>query len=446
MTFTLTKRGLDVLKMRLDSAAGKSAACARAKTVLERHKLSPWPSPFIPSPSYKETWHRMPPLEAREEYGWMPPAEARERYEEWIYDAYGAPMEYEVWGLPKEETGYDWDGNRVVWDHYQDEWTLPPAEVREEYEDLEYPPAAAREEYEEIDEYHDYYDEDEEGYYDAQIAVYDEYAYDADDEEFKGPSWAMPRDDAREEYDAEAALERPDPPAEAREEYEDYAEEEEYEEEYDEEKFPAGDVQDDGYDEDWMGPRATPEKRVRFPAEEVHDDGYDEGWMGPHSGEAEYPSAHRHGEASIEDWIPAPLEPLDEARERYAAPEASTHWQQQVSQARGELMVAQQHAWYPSTAPVTYEPSIAMDTSAGRTRLRAAAAKFPRASRLGALTTAKQEDEGQRGRCPRKEGNVAFTPEMPEEFLQEDDVHAFGAMTQEHWEAWRHIEASFPSS
>ncbi|KAH9170453.1 hypothetical protein EDB89DRAFT_1907812 [Lactarius sanguifluus] len=147
MTFTLTKRGLDVLKMRLDSAAGKSAACARAKTVLERHKLSPWPSPFIPSPSYNETWHRMPPLEAREEYGWIPPAEARERYEEWIYDAYGAPMEYEVWGLPKEETGYDWNGNRVVWDHYQDEWTLPPAEAREEYE--------------EIDEYHDYYDEDE---------------------------------------------------------------------------------------------------------------------------------------------------------------------------------------------------------------------------------------------------------------------------------------------
>ncbi|KAH9023033.1 hypothetical protein EDB83DRAFT_2320212 [Lactarius deliciosus] len=37
--------------------------------------------------------------------------------------------------------------------------------------------------------------------------------------------------------------------------------------------------------------------------------------------------------------------------------------------------------------------------------------------------------------------SVAFVPEMPEEFLQEDDVHAFGAMTREHWEAWRHIES-----
>ncbi|KAH9054598.1 hypothetical protein EDB83DRAFT_2316348 [Lactarius deliciosus] len=41
---------------------------------------------------------------------------------------------------------------------------------------------------------------------------------------------------------------------------------------------------------------------------------------------------------------------------------------------------------------------------------------------------------------------VAFVPEMPEEFLQEDDVRAFGSMTQEHYDAWRHIEASFPSA
>ncbi|KAH9079538.1 hypothetical protein EDB83DRAFT_2514036 [Lactarius deliciosus] len=41
---------------------------------------------------------------------------------------------------------------------------------------------------------------------------------------------------------------------------------------------------------------------------------------------------------------------------------------------------------------------------------------------------------------------VAFVPEMPEEFLEEDDVRAFGSMTQEHYDAWRHIEASFPST
>ncbi|KAH8998724.1 hypothetical protein EDB83DRAFT_2534075 [Lactarius deliciosus] len=41
---------------------------------------------------------------------------------------------------------------------------------------------------------------------------------------------------------------------------------------------------------------------------------------------------------------------------------------------------------------------------------------------------------------------VAFVPEMPEGFLQEDDTRAFGAMTQEHYEAWRHIEASFLST
>jgi hypothetical protein len=35
---------------------------------------------------------------------------------------------------------------------------------------------------------------------------------------------------------------------------------------------------------------------------------------------------------------------------------------------------------------------------------------------------------------------------MPEEFLEEDDVRAFGSMTQEHYDAWRHIEASFPST
>ncbi|KAH9167252.1 hypothetical protein EDB89DRAFT_1910168 [Lactarius sanguifluus] len=319
-----------------------------------------------------------------------------------------------------EETGYNWHGNEVIWDHYQDKWTLPPAEAREEYEDAEYPPATAREEYEDTDEYHNYCDEDEEGYYDAQIAIYNEYEYDAADEdsEFNGPSWATLRDDEYADYVR---------PAEAREEYE---------EEYDEDEFPAGDVQEDGYDEDWMGPRVMPEKRVRFPAEAAQDDEYDEDWMGPRSSKAEYLSAHQHGEASIEDWIPAPLEPPAEA-----TPEMSTPWQQQVSQARGELITTQQYAWYPSTAPATYETPVAMDTSAGRACLRAIAAKFPTASRLGALTTAKQEDEGQRGHCPRKEGNVAFTPEMPEEFLQGDEVRVFGAMTQEHWEAWRHIEA-----
>ncbi|KAH9072765.1 hypothetical protein EDB83DRAFT_2516541 [Lactarius deliciosus] len=30
---------------------------------------------------------------------------------------------------------------------------------------------------------------------------------------------------------------------------------------------------------------------------------------------------------------------------------------------------------------------------------------------------------------------------MPEEFLEEDDVRAFGSMTQEHYDTWRHIEA-----
>ncbi|KAH9055102.1 hypothetical protein EDB83DRAFT_2521293 [Lactarius deliciosus] len=29
---------------------------------------------------------------------------------------------------------------------------------------------------------------------------------------------------------------------------------------------------------------------------------------------------------------------------------------------------------------------------------------------------------------------------MPEEFLEEDDACAFGSMTQEHYDAWRHIE------
>ncbi|KAH9011182.1 hypothetical protein EDB83DRAFT_2530416 [Lactarius deliciosus] len=41
---------------------------------------------------------------------------------------------------------------------------------------------------------------------------------------------------------------------------------------------------------------------------------------------------------------------------------------------------------------------------------------------------------------------VTFVPEMPEEFLEEDDVRAFGSMTQEHYDAWRHIEASFLST
>ncbi|KAH9048643.1 hypothetical protein EDB83DRAFT_2317391 [Lactarius deliciosus] len=46
----------------------------------------------------------------------------------------------------------------------------------------------------------------------------------------------------------------------------------------------------------------------------------------------------------------------------------------------------------------------------------------------------------------RKWLSVAFVPEMPEEFLEEDDIRAFGSMTQEHYDAWRHIKASFPST
>ncbi|KAH9028680.1 hypothetical protein EDB85DRAFT_1892418 [Lactarius pseudohatsudake] len=330
MTYRLTKRGLDVLKSRLDSAAGKDAACARAKTRLERIKLSPWTSP-LPSPSsYIEAWYRMPPVEAREEYIW-PPAEAREDYENWIYDAYGKAMDYEVSGQPVEEIGYDWHGNQVVWDYYNDEWVMPPAEAREEYGDA--------------DEYHDYpgepeeyaNDQDEEGYYNAQIAVYDE--YNADDEEYA--------DEDGPEYYA---------PAEATEEYEDYVEEEyeEYEdprdnarEQYNEE-FPAGDVQDDGYDEDWMGPHVTAppaEKRVRFHADEVYDDGYDADWMGPRAPAAEYTPSH-HASKSAEDWMPPSLSlaPPVEAREQYAEPAGAAPWQQQVVQARGDLLVTQQHA------------------------------------------------------------------------------------------------------
>ncbi|KAH9022625.1 hypothetical protein EDB85DRAFT_1895154 [Lactarius pseudohatsudake] len=426
MTYRLTKRGLDVLKSRLDDAAGKHAACARAKTRLERFKLSPWPTPF-PSPSYNDTWHRTPPVEAREEYDWIPPAEARERYEEWIYDGYGQPMEYEVWGQPKNDAGYDWHGNQVVWDYYNDEWCMPPAEAREEYEDA--------------DEYHDYPgeaeeyadDQDEEGYYDAQIAVYDE--YDADDEEYDAP------DEAAEEYNSYG------PRAAAREEHEDYAEEEyeEYEdprddarEEYDEE-FPAGAVQDDGYDEDWMGPRsmAPPaEKRVHYDAEDEYDDGYDEDWMGPRATAAEYPPSRRTGN-STEDWIPLPLTPPPvEAREQYAAPASATPWQQQVVQARGDLLVAQQRAWYPSAAPTVHYASDAMDTSAGRARGRAVRAKFPTTARIGRMTTPpkdSEQDGGQRGRCPRKEGNVAFEPL---EYPREEDSHAYSVSTKEELLDW----------
>ncbi|KAH9041157.1 hypothetical protein EDB84DRAFT_1436603 [Lactarius hengduanensis] len=372
-------------------------------------------------------WHRTPPVEAREEYDWMPPAEARERYEEWIYDGYGQPMEYEVWGEPKNDAGYDWHGNQVVWDYYNDEWCMPPAEAREEYEDT--------------DEYHDYPgeaeeyadDQDEEGYYDAQIAVYDE--YDADNEEYDAP------DEVAEEYDNHG------PRAAAREEHEDYAEEEyeEYEdprddarEEYDEE-FPAGDVQNDGYDEDWMGPRSTAppaEKRVHYDAEDEYDDGYDEDWMGPRATAAEYPPSRRAGN-STEDWIPLPLTPPPvEAREQYAAPADTTPWQQQVVQARGDLLVAQQHAWYPSTAPTVHYASDAMDTSAGRARGRAVRAKFPTATRIGRMTTPpkdSEQDGGQRRRCPRKEGNVAFEPL---EYPCEEDSHAYSVTTKEELLDW----------
>ncbi|KAH8977748.1 hypothetical protein EDB86DRAFT_3091503 [Lactarius hatsudake] len=39
--------------------------------------------------------------------------------------------------------------------------------------------------------------------------------------------------------------------------------------------------------------------------------------------------------------------------------------------------------------------------------------------------------------------SVAYGREMPEEFCNGDEVRAFGAGTEEHWRAWRHIEASF---
>ncbi|KAH8981519.1 hypothetical protein EDB86DRAFT_2834839 [Lactarius hatsudake] len=42
-----------------------------------------------------------------------------------------------------------------------------------------------------------------------------------------------------------------------------------------------------------------------------------------------------------------------------------------------------------------------------------------------------------------KERNVAYGREMPEEFCDEDEVRMFSAGTEEHWRAWRHIEASF---
>ncbi|KAH8985490.1 hypothetical protein EDB86DRAFT_3083472 [Lactarius hatsudake] len=39
--------------------------------------------------------------------------------------------------------------------------------------------------------------------------------------------------------------------------------------------------------------------------------------------------------------------------------------------------------------------------------------------------------------------HVTYGREMPEEFCDGDEVRAFGAGTEEHWRAWRHIEASF---
>ncbi|KAH8979224.1 hypothetical protein EDB86DRAFT_2836073 [Lactarius hatsudake] len=38
---------------------------------------------------------------------------------------------------------------------------------------------------------------------------------------------------------------------------------------------------------------------------------------------------------------------------------------------------------------------------------------------------------------------VAYGREMPEEFCDGDEVRAFGTGTEEHWRAWRHIEACF---
>jgi len=374
---------------------------------------------------------------AREEFDpfdpTFPPAEARERYEDWIYDAYGAPMEYnDTWDCPVDEVGYDWYGNQVVWNHYQEDWTMPPAEAREEYEDLAecYDSPGEEEEYA--------YDADEEeGYYDAQVSIYDEYGAPDEAEEYVEYAEDTPIPWDAERHYAEAALERPYPPAEAREEYE------EYDREDGESEF--GDI-DDGYDEDWMGPRtgAPPaEKRVRFhvddshngyeeefPVGNVQDDGYDESWMGPRATTAEYTPSHHHAE---EDWIPAPLAPPVEAREQYAAPEASTPWQQQVTQARGELFVAQQHAWLPSAAPVVYDAPVPMDTSAGRARLRAIAAEYSTQARLAQITAPASEQDKQRGRCPRKEGNVAFGPQP---YSIEDDARIFGSLTRGEWKDW----------
>ncbi|KAH9040491.1 hypothetical protein EDB85DRAFT_2286735 [Lactarius pseudohatsudake] len=174
----------------------------------------------------------------------------------------------------------------------------------------------------------------------------------------------------------------------------------------------------------------------RINAEDEYNDGYDEDWMGPRATAAEYPPSRRTGN-STEDWIPLPLTPPPvEAREQYAAPADTTPWQQQVVQAHGDLLVAQQHAWYPSAAPTVHYASDAMDTSAGRARGRAVRAKFPTATCIGRMTTPpkdSEQDGGQRGRCPRKEGNVAFEPL---EYPREEDSHAYSVTTKEELLDW----------
>ncbi|KAH9166588.1 hypothetical protein EDB89DRAFT_1910619 [Lactarius sanguifluus] len=67
----------------------------------------------IPSRSYTEdTPHRMLPAEAN-----------GEEYED-IYNNYGYPMEYDAWGQPLEEYGYDWYGTPLVWNDYGSYWTF----------------------------------------------------------------------------------------------------------------------------------------------------------------------------------------------------------------------------------------------------------------------------------------------------------------------------------
>ncbi|KAH9175129.1 hypothetical protein EDB89DRAFT_1904027 [Lactarius sanguifluus] len=100
----LTNNQLNTLKRRLDRMADNA-----------RDKLSHTytSTSAIPSQSDMEVpLHRMPPAEA-----------IGEEYED-IYDNYGYPMEYNAWGQPLEEYGYDWYGMPLVWNDIRSYWTF----------------------------------------------------------------------------------------------------------------------------------------------------------------------------------------------------------------------------------------------------------------------------------------------------------------------------------